>query len=336
MTSCIARGGLFVLYYLLPVLHAKMSDLGLNIHHTEVIANYMAFTKLQRVQNLRTIDGLFQDVFDSRLLDSSYTVDEVQDILYSLRKLLKGELESGLMDVNHMNVLMLQQLFSQAENWHLKLEINLSELQNRSLLEVVKEIDQNGFAPQENRMKKSDDPNDPVGLLQLEIKKLNRDIRNNEDEIETLKSKLAEQEKEFINFGNARHLDTRKEEKNPEEQKNVVVELQEKIKELEEEIKNADKNKDILVSSEYQDHKSTKETLLQTQSQLKLAELELERKFKETTAFINMKKLLDSKNEQIKILRKKLENLEEHSGKTDLIEESENDESSEKSTDADE
>ncbi|CAB3367026.1 Hypothetical predicted protein [Cloeon dipterum] len=303
-----------------------MSDLGLNIHHTEVIANYMAFTKLQRVQNLRTIDGLFQDVFDSRLLDSSYTVDEVQDILYSLRKLLKGELESGLMDVNHMNVLMLQQLFSQAENWHLKLEINLSELQNRSLLEVVKEIDQNGFAPQENRIIKSDDPNDPVGLLQLEIKKLNRDISNNEDEIEKLKSKLAEQEKEFINFGNARHLDTRKEEKNPEEQKNLVLELQEKIKELEEKIKNADKNQEILVSSEYQDHKSTKEKLQQTQSQLKLAELELERKFKETTAFINLKKLLDSKNEQIKILRKKLENLEEHSGKTDVIEESENDE----------
>jgi leucine zipper transcription factor-like protein 1 len=67
----------------------------------------------------------------SRLLDSSYTVDEVQDILYSLRKLIKGELETGLMDLNHMNILLLQQLFFQAEKWHLRLELNLSELQNR-------------------------------------------------------------------------------------------------------------------------------------------------------------------------------------------------------------
>jgi leucine zipper transcription factor-like protein 1 len=66
-----------------------------------------------------------------RLLDSSYSVDEVQDILYSLRKLVKGELESGLMDLNHMNILLLQQLFSQAEKWHLRLDLNLSELQNR-------------------------------------------------------------------------------------------------------------------------------------------------------------------------------------------------------------
>lgn len=37
---------------------------------------------------------------------------------------------------------------------------------------------------------------------------------------------------------------------------------------------------------------------------------ELDRKFKDTAAFINMKKLLDSKNGQIKILREKLKLLE--------------------------
>jgi uncharacterized coiled-coil protein SlyX len=37
----------------------------------------------------------------------------------------------------------------------------------------------------------------------------------------------------------------------------------------------------------------------------------LDRKFKDTTAFANMKKLLDSKNEQMRILREKLKKIED-------------------------
>ncbi|XP_059487790.1 leucine zipper transcription factor-like protein 1 [Neocloeon triangulifer] len=291
-----------------------MSDLGLNSHHTDVVANYMAFTKLQRVQNLRTIDGLFQDVFDSRLLDSSYTVDEVQDILYSLRKLLKGELESGLMDVNHMNVLLLQQLFSQAENWHLRLEINLSELQNRSLLEVVKEIDLNGFIPKENRLKKLDDPNDPIGLLQLEIKRLEKDLARYEKETKSLNQQIQKMEKEL----GAKQNDEGQHELIEELHEKIAI-FQKKVQELEQKLKDAENNisiKDTQKTSEPtsdDDHelRATREKLIQTQCQLKLAEQELERKFKETTAFLNMKKMLDTKNAQIKLLRNQLKENED-------------------------
>ena len=56
------------------------------------------------------------------------------------------------------------------------------------------------------------------------------------------------------------------------------------------------------------DLSSTKHQLLEIQHQMNLAEKELERKFSQTGAYKNLKKMLTQKNEQIKELRKKLKN----------------------------
>ncbi|KAL1482275.1 hypothetical protein MTO96_033898 [Rhipicephalus appendiculatus] len=47
----------------------------------------------------------------------------------------------------------------------------------------------------------------------------------------------------------------------------------------------------------------TKQKLLEVQAQLDLAEKELEKKFSQTAAYTNMKKMLSTKNDQIKELR---------------------------------
>ena len=56
---------------------------------------------------------------------------------------------------------------------------------------------------------------------------------------------------------------------------------------------------------------ATKHELLAIQSQMNLAEKELERKFSQTGAYKNLKKMLTAKNEQIKELRQKLKKHEE-------------------------
>ena len=58
---------------------------------------------------------------------------------------------------------------------------------------------------------------------------------------------------------------------------------------------------------------STKHNLLEIQHQLSLAEKELEKKFSQTGAYKNLKKMLTAKNEQIKDLRLKLKNYEDNS-----------------------
>ncbi len=46
-------------------------------------------------------------------------------------KLIKDEIETELSHQTHTYVLLLRQLFMQAENWHLKLQADISELENK-------------------------------------------------------------------------------------------------------------------------------------------------------------------------------------------------------------
>lgn len=61
---------------------------------------------------------------------------------------------------------------------------------HRSLLEKVRDIDQNGFLPLEERIKKADDPNDPVSLLQSEINRLKKDAAKYEEQVLNLTGKV--------------------------------------------------------------------------------------------------------------------------------------------------
>jgi len=48
-----------------------------------------------------------------------------------LMMIVKGAVDTELLNASHTNVLLLVQLFSQAEKWHLKLQADISELENQ-------------------------------------------------------------------------------------------------------------------------------------------------------------------------------------------------------------
>lgn len=66
-----------------------------------------------------------------RLVEETFTADEVSEVLRGLRAVVHSEVESELIDTAHTNVLLLRQLFAQAEKWYLKLQTDISELENR-------------------------------------------------------------------------------------------------------------------------------------------------------------------------------------------------------------
>lgn len=51
-------------------------------------------------------------------------------------------MESEFLDSNHTNCLLLRQLFKQAEKWHLKLNVDTSELENKGLLDEVAKLEE--------------------------------------------------------------------------------------------------------------------------------------------------------------------------------------------------
>ena len=66
-----------------------------------------------------------------RLIEDTFTIDEVTEMLDGLLSVVRGEVETELINTSHTNVLLLRQLFQQSEKWHLKLQADISELENR-------------------------------------------------------------------------------------------------------------------------------------------------------------------------------------------------------------
>jgi hypothetical protein len=64
-------------------------------------------------------------------MENTYTDDEIRDLMVDLSNVIGSEIESELINSSHTNVLMLQQVFGQAQKWHLDLEADLAELENR-------------------------------------------------------------------------------------------------------------------------------------------------------------------------------------------------------------
>lgn len=128
------------------IMAQSSGSLGLNDHHQSTVVNYMRFARYQRGQRLRSVDACFDDVKTSRLYEDTYTVDEVTEMLDGLLSVVRSEVDEELLNTAHTNVLLLRQLFQQAENWHLKLQADISELENRELLERIKDFEEAQFS----------------------------------------------------------------------------------------------------------------------------------------------------------------------------------------------
>ncbi|XP_021156410.1 leucine zipper transcription factor-like protein 1 isoform X2 [Columba livia] len=289
-----------------------MAELGLNEHHQNEVINYMRFVRFKRGLCLKTVDSCFQDLKDSRLVEETFTVDEVIDMLDGLRTVVHSEVESELISTTYTNVLLLRQLFSQAEKWYLKLQTDVSELENRELLEQVAEFEKSEFTasnkkPSTDLIKPKLAPlneggsellNKTVACLQEENEKLRTRLKTVETQATAVldeKSKLEKSLKDLqMIIGDQKD----------------ITELENKVAALkcqfEKTLNDSTANQKFLE----EDLVTTKHDLLKVQDQLSLAEKELEKKFQQTAAYRNMRELLSKKNEQIKDLRRKLSKYE--------------------------
>ena len=103
---------------------------------TNIVCNLCDFL-LHKVQSIMV---LFLKKIN-RLDETTYTIDEVTEMLDGLLSVVRGEVEGELDNTAYTNVLLLRQMFQQAEKWHLKLQADISELENRyNLLNKIERV----------------------------------------------------------------------------------------------------------------------------------------------------------------------------------------------------
>ncbi|XP_044534026.1 leucine zipper transcription factor-like protein 1 [Gracilinanus agilis] len=291
-----------------------MAELGLNDHHQNEIINYMRFARSKRGLRLKTVDSCFQDIKESRLVDETFTMDEVSEVLNELQAVVHSELESELINTSCTNVLLLRQLFSQAEKWYLKLQTDISELENRELLEQVAEFEKAEFA---STNKKSNSENMKPRLVPLNeggAELLNKEIIRLQEENEKLKARLK-----TIEFQATSALDEKSKldralrdlQIAQGDQKEIIrskdiSDLENTVAALKNEFQKTLNDNTENQKTLEENLMSTKHDLLKVQEQLSVAEKELEKKFQQTAAYRSLRDILTKKNEQIKDLRKRL------------------------------
>ncbi|XP_062841614.1 leucine zipper transcription factor-like protein 1 isoform X2 [Trichomycterus rosablanca] len=289
-----------------------MADFGFSEHHQNEVINYMRFARSKRLLRLKTIDSCFQELKDSRLVEETFTVDEVADMLDGLQVVVRGEVEMELINTAHTNVLLLRQLFSQAEKFYLRLQTDISELENRELLEQVAEFEKTDFKSNSKVNQESCKPKlaplNEGGVSEL----LNKEISRLQEENDKLRARLRTLESQATSA-----LDEKSKTERALKDLQKIQGDQQELLNLENTMAamQVDYENSISASTasqkELQDSLvSAKHDLLRVQEQLSLAEKELEKKFQQTAAYRNMKEILSKKNDQIKDLRKRLQRYE--------------------------
>ncbi|XP_042526987.1 leucine zipper transcription factor-like protein 1 isoform X1 [Dipodomys spectabilis] len=292
-----------------------MAELGLNEHHQNEVINYMRFARSKRILRLKTVDSCFQDLKESRLVEETFTADEVSEVLNGLQTVVHSEVESELINTAYTNVLLLRQLFAQAEKWYLKLQTDVSELENRELLEQVAEFEKSEFTSSNKKpiidiTKPKLVPLNEGGTTEL----LNKEIVRLQEENERLKSRLKTTETQATNALDEKSKleralqDLQLDQGNKQDltKSQDLSDLENTVAALKSEFQKTLSDKTENQKSLEENLATAKHDLLRVQEQLSMAEKELEKKFQQTAAYRNMKEILTKKNDQIKDLRKRL------------------------------
>ncbi|XP_052252935.1 leucine zipper transcription factor-like protein 1 isoform X1 [Dreissena polymorpha] len=291
------------------------TELNVNEHHSAQIYNYIRFTRYQRGQRMRAVDFCFDELISTRLDETTYTIDEVKDMLNGLLMNVQGELEGELVNSAHTNVLLLRQMFMQAEKWHLKLSADISELENRDILDKIAEFEEQQFAGTKRdtdfhsvlKHVKLGPMNESGGtqLLHMKIEELqqqNDDLKMTIGKFQSGSDKQRQMLEEDLRKTQAQ-MKSGNTGVETEELRRKMAALQ---SELDKDKKTGKGGNDGMES----DLVSTKHELLRVRDMLEMAEKELEKKVSQTQPFKNLKQMLMKKNDTMKELRKRLQKYE--------------------------
>ncbi|XP_037078771.1 leucine zipper transcription factor-like protein 1 [Pollicipes pollicipes] len=247
--------------------------------------------------------------------------DEVEELLTRLSTEVHDEVSAELVNADHTALLLLRQVFVQAQKWHLRLDSHVEQLEDKELIDLVKTFEEDELAGKPRGKVCLAPLNDDKALNELlklgdEKGKLIERIQSIEAQASELASEKGELNSELGKLrSELEFLRSSKDNVSKEQLEQIQGQASTVQRELEASLQQSEFSKTLLAD----ELDTTKHKLQEIRSQLELAEMELDHKFQQTAAYRNMKKLLMEKNSKIKELRSKLSGYE----KEDVKEEEE-------------
>jgi myosin heavy subunit len=286
----------------------------LNDTHRSQVLQYLKFFQAKRDENAKEIEAVFEEQKDMRLLEEMYPVDEVAQILDGVKSLVKSSMKDEFEKFTQQSVLYLRQLFLQAEGNGVAINVDLSTLDDAVLLSGIEKLDIEsrgkkglGDLPDTRRAGSLAPVAGAVDVkLVTQIKDLQDANRSLLAKFEKLSNQCRESQKECV------------------ELKGANSDLQDELRQTKGDLSNLKSSNKSAQQAEIESLR--KELAQQKEEQAKqVADLKAELKAQGDTLnskvnnapqYQQLKKLMNTKNDQLKESRARVKQLEEHLGKS--------------------
>ncbi|KAF0686280.1 Aste57867_21886 [Aphanomyces stellatus] len=125
---------------------------GLNTHHQQEISKFLKFFRSRLATHIENIEAEFDDTLSDRLSsDDVYSQKDVTDVLKSLCFAVKANARSELQDTINMTALLLRQVFHEAQDNRMTMELDTGIVEDKDMLEKVERLSVAEWAADERR-----------------------------------------------------------------------------------------------------------------------------------------------------------------------------------------
>lgn len=120
---------------------------GLGPAHRRQVEAYVRFFKAKRRQHLSEVDAAFDEARDAHVDEADmYSAADVRALTDGVQVLVRGAVEEEMAAFAHQSCLYLRQLYLQAEGQGVSLEVDTAELEDEVLLRGMRELEAEGAA----------------------------------------------------------------------------------------------------------------------------------------------------------------------------------------------
>ncbi|KAL4146145.1 hypothetical protein PRNP1_012017 [Phytophthora ramorum] len=110
-------------------------------HHQEELGKFLKFFRSRLKTHLENVEADFEDTRSDRLSSEEvYSQKDIQEAIKSLCFAVKANIRSELQDTINMMALLLRQIFMEAEDSELALDLDIAMVEDKELLERVEQL----------------------------------------------------------------------------------------------------------------------------------------------------------------------------------------------------
>lgn len=305
-------------YHFSPLAFEKMSSPATN-HlsetHSTQIHEFLKFFQGKIEEQQKEVDAVFEEQKDMRLLEEMYSVDDVTSLLNSIQEIVRSNVRSESTKYSHQVVLYLRNIFLQAEGYGVQLQVDTAQLEDAVLLAGIEKLELDLKKKASVSLADLPDPSrkklDSLAGQAVDIK-LVQQVKELQDANKSLLAKFEQLQKQLSHV---------QKENSELKEKNSL--LQDKFSDSNRDLENLKSNNKSAQQQEIDSLRSeltsAKEAaaaqVSELKAQMKALENDLNNKVNNSPQYQQLKKLMQTKNEQLKEARNRVKQLEEHLNK---------------------